>query len=366
MAQEMKPIRCQGGRQGQSSVLEGPLWGPHPSSGRRHGCLVGLPSAPPDPTLDGSFSHQVQQRGSLHLPPGVCPRAVCLRALELLQPRSAQGPVRLRTHLHALQQVLGRPLPGVPPCARVRVCACVCVACELPGVPLCACMRVRVRVHVCGLSTSRCGCLCVCVWGGIHFQVCLLYACVHVCAHVRACVASHVCACPCVRVCMCVCCMRVCVRACACVCTRACVCAVCPLPGVAACVCMCVHVCVCAHMRVVCPLPGVLPCACIHVCVRACARVCAHVCVCTCVRACVWFVHFQVWLPVCACVCVRTRVCAYTCVCVHVCGLSAARCGCPCWGEGASAGAGRLPLATQSPLPDTQQQVLPTAVPQNP
>lgn len=57
---------------------------------------------------------QVQQRGRLHLPPGHRPAAVCLGALELLQPRRAEGALRLRAHLHALQQVLGRPLPGSP------------------------------------------------------------------------------------------------------------------------------------------------------------------------------------------------------------------------------------------------------------
>lgn len=138
----------------RKAVASGPLWGPHPSAGRRHLGLAGLPSAPPNPTLGGFFLHQVQQRGSLHLPPGVCPRAVCLCALELLQPRGTQGPVRLRAHLHALQQVLGRPLPGAP-AVRVRACACVC------------------------------GHACVCLGWGIHFQVCLR-VCVCVCAHVRA------------------------------------------------------------------------------------------------------------------------------------------------------------------------------------
>ena len=180
----------------RKAVASGPLWGPHPSAGRRHLGLAGLPSAPPNPTLGGFFLHQVQQRGSLHLPPGVCPRAVCLCALELLQPRGTQGPVRLCAHLHALQQVLGRPLPGAP-AVRVRACACVC------------------------------GHACVCLGWGIHSQVRL-------------------------RVCVCVC-------ACACVCRRACVSRVGhPFPGVPPCVCVrvCTRACGLSAASGACPCWG--------------------------------------------------------------------------------------------------------------
>lgn len=87
-----------------------------PSAGKSPLRPAGLPSHLLAAPQTGLFllPGQVQQRGSLHLSSGLCPRAVCLCHLELLQPRCAQGPVRLRPHCYALQQVLGRPLPGVP------------------------------------------------------------------------------------------------------------------------------------------------------------------------------------------------------------------------------------------------------------
>lgn len=91
------------------------------------------------------------------------------------------------------------------------------------------------------------------------------------------------------------------------------------------------------------PRPSASRCAC-----RACACVCGHACVCL-----GWGIHFQVCLRVCVCVCAHVRaVCLLPAVPAHV------------GGRVHVAGPGRLPLATPSPLLDTQQHVLslPTAL----
>lgn len=46
------------------------------------------------------------------MPAGLCPAAVFLHPLEHIQQRRAEIPLRLCSHLHALQQILSRPLPG--------------------------------------------------------------------------------------------------------------------------------------------------------------------------------------------------------------------------------------------------------------
>lgn len=101
---------------------------------------------------------QFQQRGGVHLPPGLGAPAVRLGALELLQPQRAAGPVWLRAPRHALQQVLGCALPGAPHCAcpvcwppgprspgasRSRSCSCL---------PLCARISPGPRGPPCGVT----------------------------------------------------------------------------------------------------------------------------------------------------------------------------------------------------------------------
>lgn len=76
---------------------------------------AGLSSRAHSPAPPLPPARQLQRRGGLHLPAGLGPRAVRRGALERPQPGRAQGPVRLRPHLCALQQVLRRPLRGAPP-----------------------------------------------------------------------------------------------------------------------------------------------------------------------------------------------------------------------------------------------------------